>query len=330
MKKLFLGFSTMILLNAVKAQSYHFSQFFSTPLLTNPANTGYTDGPYRVASNIRSQGGSGNNFFTGYLSADLGLLRDRLPLGHKAGFGMYAMNDRSLTSAIQTNSVGVSAAYHVGFDPYGEHSFGLGVQGTVSHRKLDYSKLTFENQYGPNGYDPSVPAGEPLYVQHTQFFDLNMGAIYNVNLPDKAFFAGFSVYNILQHADNMLAEEFKMPTRFTLQAGGQVVVGINGRVYASATAMQQAKAREITLGTAFGLQLTEGDRNELIGGLWYRYKDAMIPYIGYQHSRFQFGLSFDYTVSSLKAGSQTRNGYELTFQFKSADNRELKTVIPWY
>ncbi|HEX8315121.1 MAG TPA: type IX secretion system membrane protein PorP/SprF, partial [Flavisolibacter sp.] len=190
--------------------------------------------------------------------------------------------------------------------------------------------LNFENQYGPNGFDPSLSAGEPLNFTNTQFFDLNIGAVYNVNLPDKAFFAGVSVYNILQHADNMLTEEFKMPTRFTLQAGGQITVGLFGRIYTSFTAMRQAKATEVTVGSAFGIQLTEADKNELIGGLWYRYKDAMIPYIGYQRSGFQFGLSYDYTVSSLKAGSATKNGYELTLMFKSADKRELKTHIPWY
>lgn len=330
MKKLYLCFLTMVFVHAAQAQSYHFSQFFSTPLLTNPANTGYTEGTFRLASNMRTQGGGGATFFTGYLSADASLMRNTLPLGHKAGIGVYVMNDQSLTSAVQTNSFGLSTAYHVGFDDYGEHSFGLGVQATFNQRKLDYSKLNFENQYGPNGYDGALPVGEPLNFASTSFFDLNVGGVYNINLPDRAFFAGFSAYNILQHQENLLAEEFRMPTRLTVQAGGQLNVGIYGRVYASMTAMMQAKATEATLGSAFGLQLTETDRNEIMGGLWYRFGDAMIPYIGYQRSGFQFGLSYDYTVSSLRAGSVTRNGYELTLIFKSPDKRELKTLIPWY
>jgi type IX secretion system PorP/SprF family membrane protein len=330
MKKFYLYLSFVMLLQTADAQSYHFSQFFSTPLLTNPANTGYTNGALRVASNMRSQGAGGSTLFTGYLSADLSMLRNKLTLGHKAGVGAYVMNDQSLTGAVRTNSMGLSAAYHVGFDEYGEHSFGIGVQATFNQRRLDYSKLSFENQYGPNGYDPSLPVGEPLNFSKTEFFDLNVGGVYNVSLPDRAFFAGFSVYNILQHRENLLAEEFKMPTRFTLQAGAQLSVGGSGSVYASMTAMSQAKATEVTLGSAFGLQLSETDKNEIMGGLWYRFKDAVIPYIGYQHSSFQVGLSYDYTVSSLKAGSQTRNAYELTLQFKSPDDRELKTLIPWY
>src|SRR5829696_489133 len=145
MKKILFTASLILGLIVAQAQSYHFSQFFSTPLLTNPANTGYIDGPYRFSSNIRSQGlPSNNTLFTGYLSADFSPLKDKLTEGHKAGVGMYVMNDHSITSAVQTNSVGVSAAYHVGLDVYGEQSIGLGIQGTYNQRRIDYSKLTFE------------------------------------------------------------------------------------------------------------------------------------------------------------------------------------------
>lgn len=321
----------MLTASAACAQSYHFSQFFSTPLLTNPANTGFTDGPYRFASNIRSQGlNNGDAFFTGYFSADVSPLRNRLPQGHKVGLGLYAMNDRSLNSAVQTNSIGLSTAYHVGLDPYGEQSVGLGVQATYSQRRIDYSKLTFENQYGSGGFDPALPIGEALDVNSRHFFDLNVGVLYNASLEDKSFFAGVAVYNILQRRQNFTADEFVMPTRFTFQSGAQFLSGDYGRLYLSVTAMSQAKAREYTFGGAYGQQLTDGPRNELLYGLWYRYGDALIPYLGYQVKTFQVGLSYDVTISSVQTASQLKNGYELTLIYKAPDNRELKVLIPWY
>lgn len=331
MKKIFFGICLMIVADAGRAQSYHFSQFFSTPLLTNPANTGFTEGPYRFASNIRSQGMNGSNpYFTGYLSADVSPLRSHLTEGHKAGLGLYVMNDRALNGAVQTNSIGMSTAYHVGLDPYGEHSVGIGVQGTYNQRRIDYSRLTFENQYGPGGFNPALPVGEPLNFQSKHFFDLNAGFMYNASLEHKSFFAGFAVYNILRQKENIMAEEFKLPTRFTFQSGGQLWTGEYGKVYFSLTAMSQAKAHELTLGSAYGHQLTDGEKNELLAGMWYRYKDALIPYLGYQTQSIQVGLSFDYTVSAMKTAAQIRNGYELTLQYKAIDKRELKVLIPWY
>ena len=320
-----------MLTDFLSAQSYHFSQFFSTPLLTNPAHTGFTDGAYRVASNFRTQGGAnGNKYFTGYVSADLSVLRNSLTMGHKAGVGMFVMNEQSLGGAIQANSVGLSAAYNVGFDSYGEQSLGVGVQATYNQRRLDYSKLRFENQYGPGGYDPSLPVGEPLDFNSRQFFDVNAGVMYNISLYDKTFSVGASLYNILGHVDNIWADEFKMPQRLSIQTSAQFFLGEYGKLYSSLTSMHQAGASELTVGAAYGHQLTDGDKNELMGGLWYRYNDALIPYLGYQWNGFQVGASYDYTVSGMKTAMEIRNGFEMTLLYKPNDKRALKVLIPWY
>ena len=128
-----------------------------------------------------------------------------------------------------------------------------------------------------------------------------------------------------------MEEEYKMPTRYVVQAGGQVFVGEAGKIYFSLTNMGQANANETTVGGAFGLQLGESAiRNEVSFGLWYRYKDAIIPYVGYYYQGFQLGLSYDYTVSELKTATQVRNGYELTLIYRANDKAKLRTAIPWY
>ena len=46
----------LLLSGALGAQDLHFSQFFNSPLTTNPANTGFIpDANYRVGINYRSQ-----------------------------------------------------------------------------------------------------------------------------------------------------------------------------------------------------------------------------------------------------------------------------------
>jgi type IX secretion system PorP/SprF family membrane protein len=319
----------------LQAQSYHFSQFFSTPLLTNPANTGLTDGNYRLASNFRSQGSfSDGPYFTGYLSADISPLKKYLPAGHRAGLGMYVMSDRSLSGALQVNTVAMSAAYNVGLDKNGTNSLGLGLQGTYNQRRIDFTKLTFGNQFGSTGYDPALPAGEALPIGsdvNKSYFDANAGIVFNSLMEKRSFFAGVSVYNMLRHDDNILPEEFKMPTRYALQAGTHFKTSEEGNLYFSLTHMGQAKANETTLGGAYGLQITnEEKKTELTFGMWYRFKDALIPYVGYNSNGFRVGLSYDYTVSGAKTGSQIRNGYELTLLYNPIDKLNLKTTIPWF
>jgi type IX secretion system PorP/SprF family membrane protein len=336
MKKISIGLYLFLIASTVlKAQSYHFSQFFSTPLLTNPGHTGFIDGPYRVASNFRTQAMSGGSpYFTGYVSADVSPFKKYLPAGHKAGLGMYVMNDKSLSGALQTNSIGMSAAYNVGLDKYGVNTLGLGIQGTYNQRRVDFSNLTFGNQFGSTGYNPSLPIGETLPSSsdiNDSYFDVNAGIIYNALMKDKAFFVGASVYNIVKHQDNFLSSEFKMPTRYMLQAGSQFKAGEEGNMYFSLTHMGQAKANETIFGGAYGLQLTNEEiKKEITFGAWYRLKDALIPYVGYYNNGFRLGLSYDYTVSSAKTGAEIRNAYELTLLFSAIDKLNLKTTIPWY
>jgi type IX secretion system PorP/SprF family membrane protein len=332
MKKALITLYVLVLIGTVlRAQSYHFSQFFSTPLLTNPAHTGFLEGPYRLASNFRTQGQlGGGSYFTGYLSADFNLFQESVRESHKAGAGIFLMNDQSLNGALKTNSVGLSAAYHVPLEIHGDHSIGLGFQGVYHQRLVDYSKLSFGNQFGPVGYDPSLPIGEALSNRSVGYFDVNLGMIYNIVLEDRSFFGGVSVYNLLRHKENIIEDEFRMPLRITAQGGAQVFIAEYSKAYFSITHQRQADANETTVGAAYGRQLTDGFKNEINLGLWYRYNDALIPYIGYHRDAFQVGLSYDYTISSLKTAAQVRNGYELTLLYKAVDKRSLKTLIPWY
>ena len=332
MKKIIYLVSFILFATGLRAQSYHFSQFFSTPLLTNPAHTGFTEGPYRVASNFRSQGLSGGNpYFTGYISGDVSPFRSSLMEGHKVGLGMFVMNDKSSNGALQTSSIGVSGAYHVGLSEVGEQSIGVGLQGTYHQRRVNYSKLSFGNQFGPDGYDAALPVGEALDNYDKNYFDVNAGILYNALLEDKSFFAGISVYNILNKAIDSLSNEFQMPSRVMFQSGAQLFVGEQGKLYISLTHMAQAGAKETSFGGAYGIQLGDRDfKNEVNVGMWYRLNDAVIPYVGYYYNGFHVGLSYDHTVSALKTGAQLKNGFELTLLFSAIDKTKLKTLIPWY
>jgi type IX secretion system PorP/SprF family membrane protein len=315
----------------VQSQSYNFSQLFSTPLLNNPAFTGYINGPYRVAANFRSQWAQGSSpYLTGSLSGDFSLLHNRLPQGDKLGVGVSLMNDQSLGGALQTNTAGISLAYHLQLDGEGTHHVGVGFQGAYYQRRIDYTKLTFENQFTANGFNPNAGIGEPLNNINKNFMDANAGILYNYTADAQSFFVSVAGYNLLQHTENMQADQFKQPFRLSLLGGGQVNVGYAGICYFSVNHQRQAGANTTTVGGSYGVQIGQEKEQEFDFGAWYRIKDAVIPYIGYRLNGFQAGLSYDYTVSGLKTGSQVRNAFELSIIIQGADKTELKRLVPWY
>src|SRR6476646_4282389 len=327
--KLFFSITFLFFSCILYGQSYHFSQFYSTPLFVNPAFTGYIDGPYRVAGNIRSQWGSaGSPFTTAAFSADAILLKKHIPDGNTLGLGICVLNDKTLGGAVQSNTVGLSTAYNIVLDEDQKHTIGLGFQGIYNERRIDFTALSFENQFGGSGFDPALPIGEELPGGKMNYFDINVGSVYHFTLPDKSFFAGFGVYNVIKHRDNIQKDEFRMPRRYTLLGGGQLDIGYDKILYFSMNYQDQGAARELTLGAAYGIQVGTDKIQVINFGLWHRVKDAIIPYVGYQRDGFQAGFSFDYTISNLKTSSQVRNGFELSMVFTADDKSEVKKVIP--
>jgi hypothetical protein len=88
MKKQFVSYllaiTVAIISTSLCAQDLHFSQFFHSPLTTNPANTGFIpEGDYRLGVNYRDQWSSIMTVPYKTMSAfgDIQLFRDRLENG---------------------------------------------------------------------------------------------------------------------------------------------------------------------------------------------------------------------------------------------------------
>jgi len=325
---LIIGFAVSVI---AKSQATHFSQFYSTPLLINPASTGLTPGPYRLAGNYRSQWNAGGSPYTTMtFSGDAQILSGRLAEGNILGAGLAFVNDKTMDGAVQMNGLTVSGAYHISLSEEPSQTISLGFQGTYNEKKIDFTRLQFENQFSNGGYDPSAPVGEGLQSGKKQYFDINAGAMYSFSLEDRSMFAGISMYNILKKQENYLTEEFKTPPLFSAIAGGDIDVGFNNSFYFSGNYRKQGNSNELTLGMAYGFFLDGEGFSALRLGLWHRLKDAIIPYAGLTYKGLQLGASFDYTVSSAKTGSQIRNTFEISLVYLAEDKTELKRMIPWY
>ena len=106
--------SLLLLLSGGNAQDLHFSQFMQTPLLINPANTGFIpDGDYRLGVNYRNQWSSLSAFPYKTISAfgDWQLLQNSDQTGW-LGAGGLILRDVAGTSLLTSTKVYGSVAYH--------------------------------------------------------------------------------------------------------------------------------------------------------------------------------------------------------------------------
>lgn len=306
-------------------QDPNFSQFFVSPLSLNPAMTGKFNGTLRVSGNYRDQWPTiARAFITSTLSLDLPLLRNKINPLDTWGVGLMAMTDQTANGILSTNMFSLTTAYHKSIDENGRHQIGLGFQGTFNTRRLDGTRLNFEDELDQLG-GWSIPSMEAVNNQSLSldFTDLSAGILYNgATHTNNHFYLGFSAYHLNQPKASFTGDVFyTLNPRYTLNAGGAIPLkDISRTIYVSTLYSAQAGAHNFTggLATGFSLNNDPDDPTIFYSGLWARinsFTESLIPYLGLEFKGVRVGLSYDVNVSRLKTASQSRGGLELSLVY---------------
>ena len=193
------------------AQDPNFSQFFVSPLTLNPALTGKFNGDFRVAGNYRDQWPAiSKAFVTSTASFDVPILRNRISEIDTWGIGVMAMTDKTANGVFSSNYLSVTTAYHKGIDQDGLHQIGVGFQATYSDKRLDGTKLDFEDELDNNG-GWTIPSLETIaYRQEsTSHFDFSIGALYNGSTDGyNNFYLGVSAYHLNRPKESFTGNVF--------------------------------------------------------------------------------------------------------------------------
>jgi type IX secretion system PorP/SprF family membrane protein len=321
MKKIIVTLIVCVTLATVSmAQDPNFSQFFASPITLNPALTGKFDGVYRFAANYRNQWPTINNAYTtATASFDMGILKDRIPDYDQFGVGIMGFTDRAGEGGILTNNyLGLSLAYHKALDENGYHQIGAGFQGTYVNKRINTSTLKFLDQLTPLGFTNPTSEVFSSNQVNISYFDLNAGFIYNGSSNGyNNYYVGASMYHITRPKESFQGGDFLLNPRVTIQAGGKIPVGTYNFLHVAGNHSIQAKAHNTMIGGAFALNVNNDDVNptNVYVGSWYRFNDALIPYLGLEFGEWHFGASYDVNTSSLKPASNSRGGVEISLIF---------------
>ncbi|HRI22400.1 MAG TPA: PorP/SprF family type IX secretion system membrane protein, partial [Panacibacter sp.] len=244
-KKIFL-IITLSAINAIvlHAQDLHFSQYFNSPLLVNPANTGFApDVDYRVGINYRNQWASitPNPYKTMSLWGDVQLFNDRFESGW-VGLGGALLKDVAGSGGLASTKGFASVAYHqmLGYNSLLSGGFNIG----FANKRIDLNKLTFDNQWNGKFFDVTVPSGETFAYNSVTYFDLQAGLNYAYYPSDNAYLnIGFSAMHINRPKESFFADGFadtRIEPRFTMFLNGSFKLNdlwiVNPNVYVSKTA----------------------------------------------------------------------------------------------
>ena len=318
MKERIKYFTVLLMLLAglsVQAQDLHYSQYFNAPLLVNPANTGFNpDYDYRVGGNYRNQWANvGTPYKTMGIWGDVKAFGNRFENGWM-GLGGSIIKDVAGSGNLSSTGVYGSVAYHqmIGYNSLLSGGFSLG----YVNKRIDISKLSFDNQWNGQFFDVTIPSNEPFAYSQTGYLDMQVGLNYAYFPSDNVYInAGMSIGHINTPKESFFdpsVSNSQLNRRYTAFVNAGIKLQdlwiINPNVYVS----KMGGSWETLIGFNANRNLSGDGYQQLIAGLYYRNHDAIIPMLGYQVNDLKFTINYDATISTLGNLNGTRGAYELS------------------
>lgn len=308
------------------AQDIHFSQFFETPLLRNPALAGIFTGDFRLQMVYRDQWRSvTDGYKTGSVNGEY-----KLPIGKADDFltlGAQVLFDKAGTASLTQTSFLPTINYHKSLSMEMNRYLSLGFMGGIVNRHFDRSKMTTDNSYNGGG------DGETIIAPNYTYLDGSVGLSYNSNLtadPEDNYYLGVAYHHFTSPKHSFFRDpSVALNPKWVASAGFRFGVNEFSYVTILADHSMQKSYKETVVGAMYGMKFgAEVDNPAYVihGGLFVRWNDALIPVIKVDYSKFSFSFSYDVNISQLKPASMSRGGFELSLSYTGLIDRDRSTL----
>ena len=296
----------------MSGQDIHFSQFMSSPMNLNPAQTGNFDGVIRIVGNGRRQW---NSVTIPYQTFGLAVDGKFLNLKNVAG-GLGIYNDRTGDSRLNTFIANAALAYTIPFDRKATQGITIGVISGITQRSINYSDLQYDNQYSGTAYDPNIASNEEFAVNTRTNLNLNMGVQWykNTNERNKTT-TGISLYNITSPNQSFSnATPIPLDTRLNIHAGLQRKITKRVDLLPAILWSHQGAYNALLFGTSvkYIMNLNPNHYRAVYLGVWTRGGDAGWLSAGMDYGNLYTCISYDINYSRLSPASNYRGGIEIS------------------
>ena len=331
MRKIFIAvLFTLSLCESSRAQDVQYSQFYSAPLYLNPAFTGSTQ-LTRVGTNYRTQWPALEaNFVT------LSAYADHFIEDKNSGVGILIQTDKEGLAGLRSTSFSGLYSYQLPLTK--KYTLRAGVQAGYVIRDINFSALTFGDQFDQNGFITGPTAETFDTGAQKNYFDLGAGVL----LYNESSWLGLSVSHLTRPNQSLIGEVSKLPMKYSVHVGHKFFMksGTLGQgMYAEVQERSLAPSAQFRLQGEF-MQLDLGlyyTFEPLILGLWYRgvpfkkfdeyvNNEAIVFLVGYSKKTkdniLNIGYSYDITISNLGASSGGAHEFSLSYAWFTGDPRK--------
>jgi len=327
-----------IIYSAVNAQDIHFSQFYASPLLLNPANTGNYDGDWRIINNDRTQWRSIT--VTPYNTIAIGGDMQYYIHNEKFSAGLIFVNDKSGTLGLTTNQAIFTGAWHKIIK---NNSFHIGIQAGVMMVSFDSKDLTFPYDYNSDAGLYSSGYGNQIYGTDAYNFGnriyvpiVNAGIIWNRRFRNYMPEFGLA-FNNINTPNESFDPQVKQPLNIRQNYHAACHFYLTQKVTITPRILY---SRETTVleelyggNISYKIPANKFNLNSLMFGTYIRdtfsqQADAAIFIFGANIHKIDIGISYDINVSNLQLASNYRGAFEISLVYTEISTIFNKFTIP--
>ncbi|MFM2049167.1 MAG: hypothetical protein RI955_1715 [Bacteroidota bacterium] len=332
-KNIFIWLVFFVGIKNISAQDIHYSQFFTSPISLNPAKTGLFNGDWRFGTNYKNQWYSiPVTYHTASIFVDKAIGSKRNQQIKKAGAGLFVAQDIAGDGNLATTKIQLSGAYHQVLD-YNERYF---ISGGLSfgwiQKQINFSKLYWGNQWNGATFDKQIDPNQPIRKSVINYLEINAGTEFTAIIDaDRFFHAGVSLFHINKPTETFYQNNNSLGMKPIVNVGYSYRIDYQYEIFTELYFSYQKKATEKVLSVIGGYNLTHSSlyHQYVYFGLMYRYKDAVIPIIGYAKNNYKTYLNYDVNLSKLTRATIAQGGIELSFQYTlNKDKQRFRAKIP--
>jgi len=314
----------------IHAQDIHFSQFFATPLLTNPANTGLSGEEIRFANCYRNQWSAiGIPFNTFYTSLD----KKILILDQAIGIGGLVIHDQASIFNMSADEFLLSFSYSKILD---NQQFSVGIQPGYVLKSYNTKGLTFGSQFDlfSQVFNTNLPSSEFGLTGNLHYFDLNAGIFWRTLIRNIMPSAGFSISHLFRPLESFSNSSagFHLPMKFTFNS--QVIIPLKNNFDIAPCMIYgfTPGAHEFLLGSYGGysienavIQVKKINAIAMFRLNPFRNIDAAILGCGINFAALNIGISYDINISPLARAGIFNGAFEISLVY-TARTQSVKFV----
>jgi type IX secretion system PorP/SprF family membrane protein len=246
------------------------------------------------------------------LTYDTRMMQKKWKTSWLAG-GLNIFQDKAGDGNMKTLQVNGVIGYHTQMN--NQNTLGGSLLIGYSGRSIDYSKLTWDNQYDGTTFDSQAQTGEEALQGSNKFGypDFGLGILYQFNKGQM-----YSTANdmVIIHTGLALTHLHKPKYSFYQNVNEKLYPKFIGHIDAV------IGISEILPGSYFRYTLREESKftgyvkgASVMVGTHLRLKDAFIPSVQLEVSEYTLGVSYDMNISGLKSVTSGKGGFEISLRY---------------